>query len=64
VRWVLVSSPKQQVIGQDEMVSSYSKAGLDLILGKISSLKGLSITSTGCSGNWLSYQPWRYLKAL
>ena len=32
------------------------------ILGKISSLKGLSSTGTGCPGKWLSHHPWRYLK--
>ncbi|GAB0189047.1 hypothetical protein GRJ2_001370000 [Grus japonensis] len=35
VRWVLVSSPRQRVIGQEEMASSCSKGGLGWILGKI-----------------------------
>ncbi|KAK4819169.1 hypothetical protein QYF61_025984 [Mycteria americana] len=34
------------------------------ILGKISSLKGLSSIGTGCPGKWLSHHPWRYLKAM
>ena len=36
--------------------------GLDWILRKMSSLKGLSSTGTGCPGKWLSHHPWRYLK--
>lgn len=31
-------------------------------IGKISSLKGLSSTGTGCPGKWLSHHPSRYLK--
>ncbi|KAK4825890.1 hypothetical protein QYF61_003246 [Mycteria americana] len=37
-------------------------SGLDWILGKMSSLKGLSSIGTGCPGKWLSHHPWRYLK--
>ncbi|GAB0176145.1 hypothetical protein GRJ2_000079700 [Grus japonensis] len=36
--------------------------GLDWILGKFSSLKGLSVIGTGCPWKWLSRHPWRYLK--
>ncbi|KAK4831339.1 hypothetical protein QYF61_017470 [Mycteria americana] len=38
------------------------QGGLDWILGKISSPKGLSSIGTGCPGKWLSHHPWRYLK--
>ncbi|KAK4817088.1 hypothetical protein QYF61_027919 [Mycteria americana] len=57
-----VSSPKCQAIGQEETASSYTREGLDWMLGKISSLKGLSSIGTGFPGKWLSHHPWRYLK--
>jgi len=38
------------------------RQGLDWTVGKISSLKGLSSTGTGCPGKWLRHHPWRYLK--
>lgn len=34
----------------------------DEVLGKISSLAGLSNIGTGSLGKWLSYHLWRYLK--
>ena len=40
------------------------RGGLDWILGKNSSLKGLSSTGTGCPGKWWSCHPRRYLKDL
>ncbi|KAK4825476.1 hypothetical protein QYF61_027631 [Mycteria americana] len=46
------------------MASSCARGGLDWILGKPSSLKGLSSIGTGCPGKWLSHHPWRYLKDL
>jgi len=42
--------------------SSYVRGGLDWIVGKISSLKGLSSSGIGWPGKWLSHHPWRYLK--
>jgi len=39
-----------------------TRGGLDWILGKISSSKGLSNIATGCPGKWLSHHPWRHLK--
>jgi len=42
--------------------SSCSRGGLDYILGKISSPKGLSSIGTGSLGKWLGHHPWRYLK--
>jgi len=62
VRWVLISSPKQQVTIWEETVSSCTREGLDWMLGKISSLKGLSNTRTGYLGKWLGHNPWRYLR--
>ena len=47
---------------QEEMASSCSRGGLDWMLGKISSPKGLLSIGTGCPGKWLSHHPWRYLK--
>jgi len=44
------------------MASSCIRGGLDWILGKISSLKALSNTETGCPGKWWSHHTWRYLK--
>jgi len=46
------------------MVSSCARGDLDLIFGKISSPEGLSraIVGTGCTGKWLSHNPWRYSK--
>ncbi|GAB0183890.1 hypothetical protein GRJ2_000854500 [Grus japonensis] len=38
------------------------RGGLDWILGKISSPKGMSIIGPGCPGEWLSHHPWRYFK--
>ena len=38
------------------------RGGLYWIVGKISSLKGLSFIGGGCPGKWLSHHPWRYLK--
>ncbi|KAK4825303.1 LOW QUALITY PROTEIN: hypothetical protein QYF61_026654 [Mycteria americana] len=38
------------------------RGGLDWILGKISSLKGLSSIGRGCPGKWLSRLPWRVFK--
>jgi len=44
------------------------RSDLDWILGKISSLKGLSSIGTGCPGKWWNHHPWwchhpwRYLK--
>jgi len=34
-----------------------SQGYLDWILGKISSLKGLSSIGTGCPGKWLGHHP-------
>ena len=51
MRQVLVSSPKQQGIGQEEMASSCVKGGLDWILGKISFLKEWSDIGTGWPEN-------------
>lgn len=39
------------------MTSSCTRRGLDHILGKNESLKGLSIIGTGCTGNWWSCYP-------
>jgi len=36
----------------EEMASSCIRGGLDLILGKISSLKEWSGIGTGCPGRW------------
>ncbi|PKU44053.1 hypothetical protein llap_5642 [Limosa lapponica baueri] len=58
----LVSSPKKQAIRQEEMASSCSRGGLGRILGKISSLKGLSNIGTGCPGKWWNHYRWTYLK--
>jgi len=44
------------------MASSCVRGGFDWILWKISSLKGLSSSGTGCPGQWWSHHPWRYLK--
>ena len=44
-RWVSVSSPRQQMIGQEEMASGCTRGGLDWVLGKKKkkkSPKGLS----------------------
>jgi len=38
------------------------KGRLGWILGKISSLKGLSSSEAGCPWKWWSHHPWRYLK--
>ena len=59
MRSVLVSSPKQLLIGQEEMVSSCIRGGLDWILGKISLLKDWSDIGIDCRGRWLSSHPWR-----
>ena len=48
--WELVSSPKLQVTGEEEMASSCAKGGLDWIVGKIALPKELSSTGTGCQG--------------
>ena len=63
-RWGSVSSPRWLVIGQEETAWSCARGGLDQILGKISSLKVLSSTGTGCPGRWLSRCTWRYLKGV
>lgn len=39
MRWVFVSSPKQQAIAQGGMISSCTRGGSDWKLGKISSVK-------------------------
>jgi len=39
-----------------------TRGGLDWMLGKISSPKGLSGTGTSCLEKWLSNHPWRYLE--
>jgi len=39
---VSISASKQQVIGQKEIASNCTRGGLDWILGKISSLNGLT----------------------
>jgi len=49
---VLVSSPKEQVIGQEKMSSSCARGGLDLILGKISSPKEWLSIATSYPGKW------------
>jgi len=56
---VEISSPKYQVIREEETASSCSRGDLDLILGKISSLKGLSSIGIGCPGKSWSHHPWR-----
>jgi len=42
---------------REELASSCARGGLDWILVKISSLKGLSSIGTGCSGKWQSQLP-------
>ncbi|NXU72526.1 NMT2 tetradecanoyltransferase, partial [Oreotrochilus melanogaster] len=49
-QWAKANKMRVQVTGQEEMGSSCTRAGLDCILGKISSPKGLSGTETGCLG--------------
>ena len=46
------------------MASSCTRAGLDWIFGKISSLKEWSGTGTGCPGQWGSHHPWRGSKTM
>jgi len=46
----------------EAIASSCARGGLDSILGKSSSLKGLSNLGTGWPGKWFSFNPWRYLK--
>lgn len=48
-----------QVAEQEEMVSGHASRGLDWILWKNSSWKGISSTGTDCPGNWWSHHPWR-----
>jgi len=43
-------------------ISSCTRGVLDWILGKLSSLKGLSNIGIGCPVRWLSHHPWRHLK--
>jgi len=43
--------------GLEETASSSARGSLDWILGKISSLKGLSSIGTGCSGKGWSHHP-------
>ncbi|KAK4830495.1 hypothetical protein QYF61_011408 [Mycteria americana] len=44
------------------MASSCARGGLDWILGKAFSPKGLLSIGTGCPGKWLSHHPWGCLK--
>ena len=46
---------QEQAMGWEETASSCARGGLDWILGKISSLKGLSSIGTGCPGKTLSH---------
>jgi len=47
-----------------QTTSSCTRGGLDWILGKMFSLKGLSSIGTGCPGKRLSHHPWRCLKGV
>jgi len=62
VRWMLVS----KVTGNRTRGNGFKLCQGDLhcILGKISSLKGLSRIGTGFPGKWLRHHPWRYLRDL
>ena len=57
VRRASVSSPRQQVIGREEKASSCTRGGLDWILGKIASLKGLPNIETSFPGKWWTHHP-------
>jgi len=52
VRQMLVSSPKELAIGQEEMASSCIRGGSDWILGKIFLLKEWSDIGIGCPRKW------------
>ncbi|PKU43198.1 hypothetical protein llap_6505 [Limosa lapponica baueri] len=54
-----VSSPKSQVMGQEEMASSCARGGSGWILGKMFPRKGFLSLGMGCPGKGLRHHPWR-----
>lgn len=63
-KWESGSAHREQGTGSGEMASSCARKGLDWILGKIPSSKGLSSPGTGCPRQWWSPRPRRNLKAV
>lgn len=61
MKWGLVSSPMKQLKGHKEMGSNCTGEGLNSILEKNVSGKGLPSIGAGCQGKWVHYYPWRYL---
>lgn len=48
--------------GQEDVASDWTRGNLDLILGRITSLKRWSDFRRGCSGKWCNRCPWQRSK--